>query len=236
MFRDRFRHRTEWHAAANRRTYDAPADPWRLVNVPPDRVTRWNNEPDLHWGLGRVQAGDWDADEHCRQIRAFDRYRGLRQRFSEGRDWADTELYDVAAEAFADSGSFRGYDSLDEFETERLAYLDDLHERIREDGYRPNRDASHDPASDDNDFEDAYVHHFEVLVTVGRDGELFLTEGFHRFTIAAVLGLDAIPVQVLCRHADWQATRDRVAAAPPSERHTAAGDHADHPDLADVLP
>jgi hypothetical protein len=234
-FRERFNHRTAWHGVAAERAFDAPADPRRLVEVDPARIRRWNNEVDLHWGLGRVQAGNWDANEHCEPVRELVNYRGLRQRFEEGRDWDDTALYEAAASAFAAGESFRGYDSLAEFEAERLSYLDALHASIREEGYRPNRDATHDPASDGNDFEDAYVHHFEVLVVVRRDGEVCLTEGVHRFAIADLLGLDALPVEVLCRHADWQATRDKIAATPPSERRDVAGDHADHPDLRDVL-
>jgi hypothetical protein len=235
MFRERFQQRSEWHAVGNERAFDAPADPWRLVDVAPGRIEHWNDALDLHWGLGRVQSGDWDAADHCRPVRDLTNYRALRQRFADGRDWAETALYETAASAFADGDSFRGYDSLDAFETERLAYLDDLYASIRDDGYRPNCDADHDPASDGNEFEDAYVHHFEVLVTIGRDGEVFLTEGVHRFAIADLLGLDAIPVQVLCRHADWQALRDRLATTPRADWPPWLREHATHPDVRDVV-
>lgn len=233
-FRSRVRRRSAWHGVANERTYAAPADPFMLVGVDPAEVTWYNGEIDLHWGVGRVEDGNWDDRQHCERVRELALYRGLGQRFVDGDPWAETAFYERAEAAFADDGSFRGYDSLASYERERLPYLDDLYASIRDDGYRPNREAGHEPASDENAFEDAYAHHFEVLVVVGRQGEVILAEGFHRFAIADLLGLDAIPVQVLCRHADWQAVRDRVAATPREDWSPALHAYADHPDVDDI--
>lgn len=230
---DRLRARTAWTRVANERAYDAPADPWRPVHVDPTAVDRYTNALRLNWGLGRVQDGDWDRPASGGPVRETPAYRGILQRFAEGRPWTETALYEHARERVAETGSVRGYDSLEAFRAERLSYLDDLYASVRDDGYRPNREAGHDPASAANAFEDAYAHHLEPLVGVGRDGAVVWAEGYHRLAVAAVLDLDAIPVQVLCRHVDWQRLRDRVAAAgaealPPDVS-------PDHPDLADLL-
>jgi len=234
---DTLRRRTEWHRVANERRYEAPADPWRLVHVDPTRVDRWNNEVRLNWGVGRVQGGDWDADEHCHPIAETAGYRGLVQRFSEGRDWEETALYERAKSQFEDGRSPRGYEDIDTYRDERCAYLDDLYERIEREGYRPNRDATHDnPAAADNRYEDAYVHHLEPLVVVGRDGEIYWTEGFHRLGIARILGLDSISVQVLCRHVEWQQVRDELATTSQDDRPESLDGYTGHPDLADIGP
>lgn len=108
----RFRRRTRWHHHANRRAYDAPADPWKLLPVSPDAVTYYTDELRLDRGLGRVQGGDWDREEHCRPFRETTLYRGLEQRFEEGRDWEETALYRRAKEEFERGETVRGYESL----------------------------------------------------------------------------------------------------------------------------
>lgn len=55
----------------------------------------------------------------------------------------------------------------------------------------------------------------EILVDVGRDGELLLVDGRHRLSIVKILGLDEIPVVKHVRHEQWVArrTNDRVGDA-----------------------
>ena len=225
------RHYTAWHRHVNERRYDAPADPWGQISVDPSRIDDWTGAVGLDRGLGRVEGGDWDRDRD--PFRETTTYRGLAQRFDAGLDWEDTAIYERAGERFASGETVRGYESLAAFER-RCAYLDGLYERIRSEGYRPNARADHDnPAADRNAFEDAPVHHLEPLVAVGRNGDVLLTEGFHRVAIADILGVDAVPVQVLCRHERWQRVRDRVHARPAGEKGSFDVD-LDHPDLADL--
>lgn len=49
----------------------------------------------------------------------------------------------------------------------------------------------------------------EILVDVGRDGELLLVDGRHRLSIAKILGLDEIPVVKHVRHEQWVARSRR---------------------------
>lgn len=231
----RFRYYTDWHQYANQEEYMAPADPWKLLSVAPNDVTYYNGELRLNWGLGRVHGGNWDDEDRCRPIRGTTLYRGLKQRFIEGRDWEETALYQRAKRQFERGESVRGYASLTEFREVRCMYIDDLYRKIEREGYRPNVQASHEKASE-NRFEDAYANHLEPLVVVGRDGEIFWTEGNHRFTIASLLGVDEIPVYVLCRHEEWQRIRDRLADTPQTELPTELEAHIEHPDVQDVRP
>ncbi len=232
---DRFWAATEWHKAANELTYAAPADPRRLVRVDPASVERFTGSLRLDVGLGRVQDGDWDRPERCDRIRETAIYRGLVQRFVDGADWQETALYEQAQRRLDDAGSVRGYGDIETFRATRCAYLDDLYESIRTDGYRPNADATHDnPSADENPYEDAYAHKLEPLVAIGRTGQTLWTEGYHRFAIADILDVDAIPVQVLCRHDEWQRVRDDVAESSFDRLRTEFEVDADHPDLRDV--
>jgi hypothetical protein len=237
-----FRYYSRWHAAANERRYRAPADPRRLVRVDPGDVESNTGVLPLNWGLGRVRGGDWDGPEHRSAIRDNSLYRGLRERFVDGLAWPDTAHYEHIAERFDEEDAVRGYDSLDAFRAVRLSSLDDLHESIATDGYRANVAAAdgddpedgHEPADDANAFETAYASKLEPLVVVARDGEIVWTEGYHRFTIADVLELDEIPVQVICRHERWQRVRDAVATDGIQSVTLPDDVDARHPDLVDV--
>lgn len=229
-----FRYYTEWHDHVNRDRYEAPAEPWRLVRVDPGSVRHWTGALPLNWGLGRVKGGDWDAGENRRPMSETRIFPSVRQRFAEGADWEETDLYAAAEERFSDGDEFRGYGSLDAFREKRLAYVDDLYASIRDEGYRPNAEVGHEMADEDNAFEAAYANHLEPLVVITRDGEVVWTEGYHRFSIAAVLGVESVPVNVLCRHERWQRTRDRAAGLPSEEWEVELGVDPDHPDLADL--
>lgn len=233
----RFRYYTAWHHVANRRRYDAPADPWKLLRVTPGGVEYYTSEVALNWGLGRVEGGDWDREANLKRLDETVVYRGLVQRFEADRNWEETALYERAAEAFAERGSFRGYDSLAAFRDVRCAYLDDLYRSIAEDGYRPNEAAGHEKPAEDNAFEGAYANHLEPLVVVGREGGIYWAEGYHRLVLAAILGVEAIPVYALCRHVRWQRVRDRVADASGGDLAADGlpdGADLDHLDLRDV--
>lgn len=87
-----FRLYTAWHDEMNRLRYDAPADPWRLVDIPPTAVAYFTNELRLNWGLGRVQGGDWDINGNHRRMRETTLYRSLKRHFDDSIPWEQTEL------------------------------------------------------------------------------------------------------------------------------------------------
>lgn len=231
MSLDWFRRPTRWHEHVNRQLYEAPADPWRLVRVDPSSVTHWTTIS-LRWGLGRVRGGDWDRPDHLDRIAETTTYRGLHQRFVEGREWTETALYERASEAISDGNAVRNrYEDLETYREERLAGLDDLYAAIRDEGYRPNRGTDYETVADAEG-----IHDLEPIAAIGRGGEVIWTEGYHRLVLAQLLDVEAIPVYVIRRHEAWQARRDRLARADEVEESEET-DQADldHPDLADLV-
>jgi len=69
----------------------------------------------------------------------------------------------------------------------------------------------------------------EITVLIGRDGQLVLHDGAHRLTIAWILGLDTIPVNVLIRHERWQQIRDMI-----TNQETDSKKYSTHPDLNEL--
>jgi len=224
-----FRYYTKWHYHVNRKQYQAPAEPWTQIYVDPTDPERLAVVP-LPWGLGRVRGGDWDSSENCRSLTDNRMYEGLRQHFEEGREWEETAYHDWVAESIENEGHFRGDENLETVVEERYPAVDDLYERIREQGYRPNHGTIYDsPEGIDG------IHELDPMVLVGSSGELIWTEGFHRLYVARFLGINEIPVYVLRRHAKWQRIRDRTAAVPDGEVPVTLGEYRNHPDLADVV-
>lgn len=231
---EQFREYTAWHHHVNKRAYDAPAPPYKLVSVNPSSVQRNHPTLRLNWGLARVEGGEWDDPKNCEMIRETPTYIGLSERFEEKKAWEDTTLYQEVCTEFEHRKAVRGYSTVDEYLRVRCAYLDDLFESIKREGYRPNQAASHERPTEDNQFENAYANHLEPLVAIARTGEIYWLEGFHRFAIASILKLDTVPVYVLCRHRQWQDARDRLYQTLSSKHSSPGRDEIEHPDMQDI--
>lgn len=197
-------------------------------------MEHYNPEIGLKWGLGRIEAGDWDHEDNCYPLRETTTHRGLTQRFEKGYDWEETAMYRRAKEQFETGETVRGYDSVEEYRTVRCKYVDELYRSIEQEGYRPNEEATHENPARDNPFENAYAHYLEPLVVIGQSGEIHWSEGYRRLIIASILDLDQIPVYVLCRHERWQRVRDRIHDTLPSGRPSDLEEHLGHPDLQNV--
>lgn len=224
---DDFRYYTEWHHHANERRYEAPADPWRLVPVDPAGVERFA-VVELTWGLDRVRGGDWDRPENCRSLTDTRMYEGLVERFEEGCEWEETPYWEWVRGEIEELGHFRGYEDPEAVRAERLPAVEDLYESLREEGYRPNHGTLYDDPA-----EVEFIHEFDPMVLIGRDGEVIWTEGFHRLILSRIAGVDGVPALVLRRHEDWQRVRDRVDDAPAGDLPPDLDEYAGHPDLPD---
>lgn len=215
--------------------YTAPADPYKRIQVAPTAIQHRTLDLKPAWGLGQVKGGDWDRDENLNPIEGGATYQGLKQRFEEGCEWEETVYYERAQRRFETQGSNAGYDDLEQYRRVRCAFVDELFETIRTEGYRSNFDATHDvPESDSR--KTTFAQHLEPLVAIGRDGEVYLSGGgYHRRVIAELLDVESIPVNVVGRHRQWQQIRDTVERARTlSELPPAIRPHLSHPDLEDV--
>ena len=147
--------------------------------------------------LGTVIGGDWDRGTPG--IEHQPKYQACRARVEDGTPWVETGIVDhLAAELEASDA-----ETIEHGCGSRTA-LRERYETVREDLYRSLRDEGYDR---ENSPVCCRLH-------VGRDGRLlFGSGGRHRFYLSRLLGIDPVPVQVLCRHTGWQAVRETVATA-----------------------
>ncbi|SEH17797.1 hypothetical protein SAMN04487967_3380 [Natronorubrum sediminis] len=211
------------------------ANPTRPVWVDPGRITYYHGSGPS--GFGRVVDGDWDEPE-CR----FDDHvvhRSLRQRYDEGRDWSETELYDRYADRI-DAGDPYWRCRTDEELEAYLESIDELYGTISENGYESQRTLlSKNPDSVRRQNTDApHPVIQEIGVNIYRDGTMAKKgAGFHRLSIAKLVGVERVPVTVRVRHAEWQSIRDEITDAESIEQLSpTARDHLRHPDVDAHVP
>ena len=202
------------------------ADPFALLDVPPERITRSvisSATRTPQWG--RVVAGDWDRVREPFDERAVPR--GIEQRFVEGRSWHETALFDAYVDQLERFGNAWGHTSLSGFE-KRCEAVERLYESMRAEGYKRQRELDGNVPGTLSGRLD------EIHVDIGRGGELcWRSYGQHRLAIAKLLGLDSVPVFVHRRHQGWQAVRDEVreSSAPENVERV----NRNHPDLRELF-
>jgi len=224
LFEPRLRVRA-WFA---RRLDGSIADPFKIIQVDPERITRVSRFKNRR-AVGDVRGGDWDYSSERFENHTV--YKGFHERFVEGKPWEETTYYIDSVEAIDERGHKYGCWSRQEFLETRCSYLDQLYESIRKDGYkRQSEIETENRALHRNTRLGSQKSFHEIMVSIGRDGEFLFDSGKHRLAIAKLLDIETIPVQVVVRHAEWQAIRRRVNRDPQNhtEFHT-------HPDLQDIL-
>lgn len=210
--------------------YKAPADPYKVIAADLETIRYEEVSLNRKIGLGQIKGGDW----RLKPLEGQTIYKGLVQRFVEGRDWEETLLFKNREQKLAEHGTYMGYADIDDWRVTRGRYLDALYETMRTKGYRPNYEAGHD-TPEEGARRGVYKQSLEPWVVIDRDGAMHWTEGFHRLSLAKILGVEAIPVQVMARHKDWQQVREAMHGAPLDALGHKLAQHVDHPDLADIL-
>ena len=174
---------------------------------------------------GRVVPGDWDKLE--KRFEDLDVYVAFRQVFLEGLDWPDTVYYQRNIE-FIKAGYIRwGCKNKSEFD-QRCKELELLFRAIQQDGYKSQREL----VSSHKDLSPPVVDN-EVIVSIGRHGDLLFSDGAHRLAIAKLLGIESIPVVVAVRHPEWVEHRqDLIRRVGGTD--AAVHQPLTHPDLGDM--
>jgi len=200
-----------------------PEDPFAIVDVDPDRIVEFTRREYPAWVdawelFGASVGGDWDSRD---TVPVDDTYEGtgsgmyladrfsetmlhesLQSHFREGVPWEETPFVNECLARVRDD-RFEGHiwnrcTSVADV-GERCRSIDKLYESIKESGCRSVRERNAErgyPMS----FRSSMTN--EILVDVGRDGELLFVNGRHRLSIAKILRLDEIPVAKLVYHED----------------------------------
>lgn len=219
-------------------------DPFKIVRIDPQRVQRFTRRWYPPWRrrralFGAVMDGDWDRRPHAaapihggppeelfhaERIEEGLLYRAMEARFTEDVPWRETPFVQRAIEYIEDGRSPVWHDCSSASDVlERCRFLEKVHRSMEREGCRSYRERT---SSVERDVDFLGGLEREIVVDIGRDGELLLVSGKHRLCLSRIIGLDNVPVCFLVRHAEWMDTRRAVAD----------GDKAKpgHPDLRDI--
>lgn len=188
--------------------YQAPIRPCKRIWVDPEMISNHTSR-DIDVGVGRrkefigVSEGDWD--QNTRLFTESLRYKSIAARFKHGVPWEETEFFDHCMRKIQNKGEYwHGCTSKREV-MNRFAYVEDLYENIKENGYKSQPELR--PQHSATDYVDELLN--EILVDIGRDGEFLFVDGRHRLAIAKILGLEKVPVVIDHRHKRWMEKRDQ---------------------------
>jgi hypothetical protein len=160
---------------------------------------------------GKVVGGDWDLE-----VENFDKhptYGGLRERFVEGKEWADTSVFARAMERIGRGDMVQGSIGTKEKLMDYLTTIDGLYDSIKKLGFRTDSgDTSDDASIKGNQYKsDPYNRSNDnIAVNLDRSGNAIFFDGIHRLSIARILELEAVAVSVMVRHKEWELFRNRL--------------------------
>lgn len=200
---------------------DPPADPFEVAYVDPEQITQttrrtypaWSNAWEL---FGFLLSGDWDVRDDAPVDQTYDGtdpdvylatrfsesvlHKSLEAHFTRNVPWEETQfvqkVIDRIRDDQAEGHQWNGCTTVSDV-WDKCERVDNLYESTKERGClsvrRLNAERGY-PKLFDN------VMTNEILVDVGRDGELLFVDGRHRLSIAKILDLDEVPVAKLVRH------------------------------------
>jgi hypothetical protein len=148
-----------------------------------------------------IKDGNWD-NEISSDIKSYGTYKGCYEMFIENKDFEDTTLYKIGCDMIEQGKLiWDKYRTLDEFK-ERGAEIIKLYNSILENGVL-------DQSTIEQNFINLTVPkkdgklYDEIIISMDRNGNYVLFNGWHRACIAKVLELEDIPVKVLYIHKIW---------------------------------
>jgi hypothetical protein len=200
----------------------ARPDPRRVLWVAASAVSSYTDFWTKRLVGTPILGGNWDLKTS--PIAEHPTFKGLYEHFKNGVEWRDAAMFNTP-----------GFTYLQRPETfdVKCRQRDALYQSIVARGLVP----EFTPEGEDRDnFNEGEIRN--ILIHIGRDGELiFAGRGWHRLSIAKILGLESVPVQVLLRHRSWQKIREEVAAAATFEGlRERTRSYLPHPDLLDLGP
>lgn len=175
--------------------------------------------------LGLVEDGNWD--KKFTQIKDMNIYKALYEFINKDQSLKNTNFYnpEITTKEEWEKSSIWEYISEYDFE-KRSAYIKNLVNSIKLNGYKTQSELGKNPL-------------YEIVVKIGRTGEIFFSDGIHRFCIASILGIEKIPVIVKTRHTEWVNLKNKLYSFALSQGKGTKDEgklyhKIYHPDLQDI--
>ncbi len=179
-------------------------------------------EFDINKYKGRVLSGDWD--QHTKKFENLDLYLAIKSVCIDGKQWRETEFYNRILLQL--NKGKRAWKCIDKSQLDaRCEAILLLFEDIRNNGYRTQSEILkqkkiYHPLKNDD----------EIVISIGRNGDLLFSDGAHRLSIAKLLDIKKIPTKIAVRHRKWCNFRRKLNSYA-KDRGGKLYQPIDHPDL-----
>lgn len=203
-------------------------DPASIIYLPTRRFDKWLN-------MGEIRDGNWDQPDGLFDDRPL--IQTLQARFEDGISWDELRYVQQALKTVRNGGStWNGCRSLEDVRR-RCKQLDGLYETIHDQGFKSQAElhgTNNKSILLSGTFDRSKT---DIVLHIGRNGELLFVDGNHRLAIAKILDIDSVPVRICVRHEEWQQIREQVANADVEEKlPESVKRHRSHPDLRNIYP
>jgi len=138
-----------------------------------------------------VLGGDWDRLE--KKFDDSDVYVALKQVFTEGKNLPETVFYKRTLDSLAKGGYLWGCANQNDFHS----ICNDIEEL-----FRAIKDIGHEFIRSEQMLDRLAIYP-EIIVSIGRHGDLLFSDGAFKLALAKLLGIAEIPVKVAVRHPGW---------------------------------
>lgn len=201
-------------------------NPFELYHIDPQKVVKTSDSNNFRsLRISPVVGGEWD--QNCSLLENYDIMYSLENHFNEGTPWEETDFYSRAIESIEGNKEWQGRAQIQNLEDLQiyLERIERLYRNIKLNGFKKQRQIVYS--------EEFYVPVFlayerhDVTVSIARNGEFLLENGWHRMAISKALGLDEIPVRIRIRHKKWREKRREALEKD--------GPVPDHPDIEKIL-
>ena len=196
-----------------------------VVWVDTDRITETGLNYDrgnLRRSIGTVRGGDWDLMRM--QVDDLAVVRFLKAHFENGVSLKDTPFYNphIQTKKQANSLPHNSWSYITAYDYDRrMKRIRDLYESMKRDGYKTSAQLG-GPAWD------------EIIVKIGRDGDMLFENSIHRLAVAKILGIPRVPVVVSVRHQDWVTFKRTLFRYAGFSRKRTLYQKVTHPDLQSI--
>jgi len=177
--------------------------------------------------------GDWDLS-----TKRFDdllTVKAIQNRFKEGKKWEETEFYQLFLNNLSKGIKKWGYNNKEDLDR-RVNKTESLYYQIRRNGYKSKIElySSKKLLTKIKNLKSKKKIFDDILLAVGREGQLIFINGKHRLSIAKLLNIPKIPIIFVVRHKKWMEFRKNLIFFAKKYQGGKLTYRLTHPDLQDI--
>ena len=199
-------------------------EPDKIYWVNPQRIQYYLNSGFKKWeDYNLIQKGDWDRSK--KQIENLAVYKAVIQKFNDGKNWEDIKYYQKIIRDIS-NGIIR-WDCNNKEEWDKILNgIESLYYEIKNSSDESKKELFYSkelfikldlPVSFDN-----------IIMNIGRDGELLLIKGKFMLSLAKLLDIPEVPFIIKTRHKKWISFKKELSYL---SRQGPLYQQSTHPDL-----